>query len=97
MAATSRASATTQITRSSRLGEAQMGQSPPSVRLRQMGQHVTFFFASTMASANSCASASVRLSTWNASRCALLPPMPGSRANCSTSFSSAAGKYSIPC
>jgi len=23
--------------------------------------------------------------------------MPGSRANCSTSFSSAAGKYSIPC
>ena len=43
--------------------KAQMEQMPPAVRFRQMGQQVTFFLALTMASANSCASFSGRLST----------------------------------
>lgn len=54
-----------------------MGQRPPSVRLRQTGQNVTVRLASTMASAKALVSSSGRLSTKNASRCALLLPMPG--------------------
>ena len=72
-----------------------MGHSPPAVRLRHTGQQVTVFLASNMASAKAWASSMGRLSTWKARRWADLPPMPGSRANCSTRFSSGAGKYSM--
>ena len=63
MAATSRGSATTQMVEPSRLGEAQMGHSPPAVKFWHTGQQVTLFLASRMASANSLASASGRSST----------------------------------
>ena len=54
-------------------------------------------FAPTMASAKAAASSSGRERTKKASRWAVLRPMPGSRANCSTSFSRAGGKYCKMC
>ncbi len=95
MAATSRGSATTQTVDPSRLGEEQMGQRPPLVKFWHTGQQVMLRFASTMAPANSSASAWGRPKIKKASRWADLPPIPGRRANCSTSFSKGGGKYSI--
>ena len=63
MAATSLGSATTQTVDPSRLGEAQMGHSPPAVRFRHTGQQVTEDLASSMAPAKSWTSSWVRLST----------------------------------
>ena len=62
-------------------GAEQIGQISRSVRFWQTGQGCTCFFASRMALENSSASSMGRLSTWKASLCAVLPPMPGSFAN----------------
>ena len=96
MATTSLGSATTQMTDRSRLGLAHMAQGPsPSVKFWHTGQQWMAFLASRMASAKAAASSSGRERTKKASRWAVLRPMPGSRANCSTSFSRAGGKYCI--
>ena len=96
MATTSLGSATTQITDVSRLASWQMGHSPsPSEKFWHTGQQWMEALALTMASAKAAASSSGRERTKKASRWAVLRPMPGRRANCSTSCSSAGGKYCI--
>ena len=95
-AMTSLGSATTQTTPPSRFSLAQMAQGPsPSVRFWHTGHREMLFLASRMEEAKVSTSSSGRERVKKASRWAVLWPMPGSRANCSTSFSRAGGKYSI--
>lgn len=94
MATTSLGSATTQITELSRRGLEQMEQGPsPSVRFWHTGQQWMADLAVRMAWAKAAACSSGMSSTWKARRWADLTPTPGSRANCSTRFSRAGGKY----
>ena len=72
-----------------------MGQISASVRFWHTEQQRTLRLASVIAAAKASASASGRESVKNARRCALFLPMPGSMANLSMRFSSAAGKKDI--
>jgi len=55
-----------------------MRQRGPSARLKQISHSPIRSLTSRIASASASASSSEARSRWNASRCAVRPPMPGS-------------------
>ena len=75
---TSCGSSTTHSVLRSRRSSRQIAQRGPSARLKQISHSVIFSFTSRIASASANASASDVRRTWNASRCAVRLPIPGS-------------------
>src|SRR3954452_12990921 len=75
---TSPASSTTQITEESRRSSAQIVQRGPSATLKQISQNPIFSLTSRIASASALASSGSARRMWNASRCAVRAPTPGS-------------------
>src|SRR3954470_23013191 len=80
---------TTQISERSRRGSLQNVHSVSSVRLKHSVQKPTRSLTTRIASASASASSGGTRSRWNASRCAVRCPTPGSRASCVTSASTA--------
>jgi hypothetical protein len=81
IAKTSFASATTQISRASRRGSAQMLHGSASVIEKQREQSWTRSLSATIASASASASARGRFSRWKTSRAAVFGPIVGSLLN----------------
>src|SRR3954452_10455838 len=75
---TSPGSSTTQMMPPSRRSSWQMRQRGSSARLKQISHGRIFSLTSRMASASAVASSGSTRSRWNASRCAVRWPMPGS-------------------
>ena len=86
---TSTGCSTTQMTVRSRRASAQIAHSSSSVRFPHSRQKRTRDFTSSIACASSSASSARAESRWNASRCAVRRPMPGSFVSCVTRFSTA--------
>src|SRR5438132_5075699 len=80
MASRSGTDSTTQIIFVSRCGSAQIGQGSCAVRLQQIEQSRTSSRSASSASARSRAYSGGLFNTWNARRCAVFSPTPGSRA-----------------
>src|SRR5438477_2853397 len=80
MASRSRTDLTTLMLFVSRCGSAQIGQGSCAVRLQQIEQSRTSSRSASSASARSRAYSGGLFNTWNASRCAVFSPTPGSRA-----------------
>ena len=78
---TSAGSSTTQITERSRRSSRQIGHRGPSARLKHTSHRPMRSFTSRIAAARPKASCSGTRSTWNARRCAVRWPMPGSFAS----------------
>jgi recombination protein RecR len=78
-ATTSFGSSTTQMTVRSRRGSSQMRQMSASETLPQIVQNLTSFFTRIRTAARRSTSVSSAASRWNAMRCALFGPTPGSR------------------
>src|SRR3954470_13029025 len=79
IATTSLGSSTTQITSSARRGSRQMRHCSPSATLKQVTQKRTSACTRCSAATSRPTSADSAASRWNAMRCALLGPTPGSR------------------
>src|SRR4051812_32478513 len=84
---TSTGCSTTQMSAWSRRRSRQMPQSSSSVRLPHSRQNLTRSLTSASAAASARASSFGRCRMWNASRCAVRWPTPGSRVSCATRFS----------
>src|SRR3954471_14848934 len=78
---TSPGCSTTQITPASRRSSWQIRQVASVARLKQTSHCPTVALTSLIASASGSASSSLALRMWNASRCAVRCPIPGSRAS----------------
>src|SRR3954469_9388030 len=79
IATTSLGSSTTQITSSDRRGSRQIRHCSPSATLKQVTQKRTSACTRCRAATSRTTSADSAASRWNAMRCALLGPTPGSR------------------
>src|SRR4051812_28252391 len=73
----------------SRRASRQMAQTSSSVRFPHSLQKRTRSFTSSIAADSASASSRGRCSRWNASRCAVRVPTPGSRESCATRLSTA--------